>query len=246
MNNRTTQKTLRIAIVLLLSFMLSAIIIQNTFADPSGVTIIQNTTVTPAVQPAGSITTAGGSFTTMLINATSQTMRWKAYVGNVSGRFALQDGSNYSIYDWGITIIAGEVYASRNNSINWPAINCVDNTTLSNEQTQINMTTTKEDSINKTFNNTVHKSFYVGTKLITNSTCRSIATYVNSTKQTVSESATYQEVLLQDTNQKMVYTTLLENKARSYNNASLDFQMIVAESDINPTPSTYYFWVELG
>ena len=245
MNDHKRKIMLTTLFILLASSMLYAIFIPMVSADPIGPIIVSNTTDIPTTQPAASITTAGGSFTTLILNATTQTMRWKAYVGNVSGSFKLQDGANFSIYDWGITSIGGEVYASRNNSINWPNIQCVDNATITNEQTQLNMTTTKEDSINRTFNKTIHKSFYVGTKLITNSSCRAIATYVNGTKQAATEAASFQEILLQD-NQKMVYTTIIENKARSYNNGSLDFQMIVAESDINPTPSTYYFWVELS
>ncbi|HIH23979.1 TPA: hypothetical protein HA251_03000 [Candidatus Woesearchaeota archaeon] len=228
-------------------FMLGVAMLHAGFAsgEPAGVIVVSNTTVTPAQQPAATITTTGGSFTTMLLNATTQTMRWKAYVGNVTGTFKLQDASNFTLYDWAITTVAGEIYASRNNTINWADIRCAVNSTLGAEQTQLNITTSKDDSINRTFNASVHRSFYVGTKLITNSSCRAIATFVNGTRQTASESASFQEVLLDDT-QRIVYTTLLENKARGYNNQSFDFQMIVAESDINPTPSPYYFWAELS
>lgn len=224
---------------------LFASIAPYAIADPNGVIIAANTTETPTPRSAATITTAGGSFTTMLLNATTQTMRWKAYVGNVTGMFKLQDASNFTIYDWGITTIAGEVYASRNNTINWSGIRCVVNTTLQAEQTDLNMSTSKTDSINLTFNTTIHRSFYVGTRLIGNSSCRAIATYVNNTRQTPTENASFQEILLDDT-QRLVYTTILENKARGYNNQSFDFQMIVAESDINPTPSPYYFWAELS
>lgn len=231
--------------MLLLMLLLSGALSVAVSAAPEGVQIVSNTTETAPVTPAASITTAGGTFTTLLLNATTQTMRWKAYVGNVTGTFKLQDASNATIYDWGITTISGEVYASRNNSIDWSQIRCSNTTTLQTEETQLNMTSTKEDSINRTFNITTHRSFYVGTRLIANSTCRSIATYVNSTRQAASENATFQEVLLDDT-QRMVYATLLENKRQGYNSQSFDFQMIVAESDINAVPSTYYFWVELS
>lgn len=215
------------------------------FADPTGATIIGNTTESPSAATAGVQTTAGGSFTTMVLNATTQTMKWKAYVGNVSGSFTLQDASNFKIYDWTYTTISGEVYASRNNTVDWSLIRCANNTTLINEQTSLNITTTKDDSINRTFNNTIHRSFYVGTRLITNSTCRAIATYVNNTRQAATESATFQEILLDDT-QRMVYVTLLENRVQGYNNQNFDFQMIVAESETAATPSPYYFWVELS
>jgi hypothetical protein len=214
-------------------------------ADPTGATIVSNTSQTPTSASAGTVTTAGGSFTTLILNATMQTPRWKAYVGNASGRFSLQDATNMSIYDWDLAAVSGEVYASRNNSITWSSIRCAVNATVATEQVQLNITTTKEDSINRTFNNTVHRGFYVGTTLIANSTCRAIATYVNNSRQAAAENASFQEILLDDT-QRLVYVTLLEQDRQGYNNAPFDFQMIVAESEFNPSPSPYYFWVELS
>lgn len=239
--NRTFE---RIMYLFLLLTALSAGV-QLAAAEPAGAEVLFNSTETPTPATAGTVTTAGGSFTTLLLNATTQTMRWKAYVGNVTGSFELRDASNYTIYDWNVATISGEVYASRNSSIDWSQIRCANDTILQNEQNSLNITTTKEDSINRTFNDTVHRSFYVGTQLITSSSCRAIATYVNGTRQAASESASFQEILLDDT-QRMVYVTLLENKAAGYNTDQFDFQMIVAESEFSATPSSYYFWVELS
>jgi hypothetical protein len=214
-------------------------------AEPGGLQVIQNSTETATPRSAANITTAGGTFTTLLLNATTQTPRWKAYVGNVTGSFKLDDANNFTIYDWNITTIAGEVYASRNTTIVWSSIRCAVNSTLIVEQNALNISTTKEDSINRTFNNTVHRGFYVGTRFIGNSTCRAIATYVNSTRQAAAENATFQEILLDDT-QSFVYVTLLESKVQGYNNNRYDFQMIVAESEYTTSPSPYYFWAELS
>jgi hypothetical protein len=91
----------------------------------------------------------------------------------------------------------------------------------------------------------VHKSFYVSTTHIANSTCRSIATYVNDAKQAVSESAVFQEVLLTD-NANIVYATLLEDNSIGFDNGRYDFQMIVPEDDTITTPTTYYFYAEIS
>ena len=214
-------------------------------ADPTGATISGNTTVSPSGSAAGSITTAGGSFTTLLLNATMQTPRWKAYVGNASGQFSLADASSYSIYNWATTSISGEVYASRNSTITWASIRCAVNSTVVTEQSHLNITSTHVDSINRTFINTVHRGFMVGGTTISNSTCRAIATYVNGTSQALAENASFQEILLDDT-QRLVYVTLLEQDRQGYNNAPFDFQMIVAESEYAASPSPYYFWVELS
>ena len=240
-----TRRPLKIFLIATLLAMCLLAGILSTMADPAGVSVLSNSTVSPTPQAAASITTAGGSFTTLLLNATTQTPRWKAYVGNVTGRFTLKDDINFTIYDWQIASIAGEVYASRNSSVTWSSIRCAVNATLVTEQNQLNITTTKEDSINRTFNTSIHRSFYVGTTLIANSSCRAIATYVNNSRQAATESATFQEVVLDDT-QKFVYTTLLQNKSQGYNNQPYDFQLIVAESEYNVNPSPYYFWAELS
>ena len=58
-------------------------------ATPSGptVTFISNETKQPSA--ARMINTTGGSITTVVLNATTQDTRWKAYVGNVSGKTAV-------------------------------------------------------------------------------------------------------------------------------------------------------------
>ena len=226
--------------------MLLAVTALLAAAEPAGVTILDNPTVTNTPQSAASITTAGGTFTTLLLNATTQTLRWKAYVGNVTGTITLDDAQNSTIYDWTPVTVSGEVYATRNSTVGWSSIGCAGNATIATEQVQLNLTTTKVDSINQTFNQTVHRGLYVGTTLIANSTCRAVATYVNSTRQQPAENATFQEVLLSDSSNRLVYATLLENDAQGYNAGAFDFQMIVAESDVTPTPSTYYFWAEIS
>ncbi|MDD9954108.1 MAG: hypothetical protein OXR66_07275 [Candidatus Woesearchaeota archaeon] len=215
-------------------------------AEPSGVDILSNTTESPTPQTAASLTTAGGSFTTLILNATTQTLKWKAYVGNISGDVKLEDAANYSIYEWDLTTVTGEVYSSRNTSIDWSSIGCANQGNITAEEGDLNIVTTAVDSINSTFNNTVHTSFYVGPTLIVNSTCRSVATYVNDSAQAITEAADFQEVLLADADSNFVYTTILEEDAQGYNNGAFDFQLIVAEDPTTTSASTYYFYAELG
>ena len=201
-------------IITLFLVLLSALIplsLPNVLAVPQGPTIIFNETETINPQPATAITTAGGSFTTLILNATQQTPRWKAYVGNVTGKLVLDDATSRSIFDWTLASVTGEVYASRNASIDWASITCASPSTIIAEDNSLNMSQNNPDTINKTFNNKVHKSFYVGSKLIQNSTCNAIATYVNDTAQSLSESASFQEILLQDSSaiRSFSWTSLL-------------------------------------
>ena len=230
--------------LLLLTF-LGIIVISSVTGVPVGPNILYNSTVNGSPPSAAAITTYGGSFTTLVLNTTGEDYRWKAYVGNVSGKLALDDASGKSIFDWTVGSVSGEVYATRSSSIDWSTIDCADTGTVESEDTSMNMTLTSPDTINKTFSNKVHKSFFVGTTLIQNSTCRAVATYINGTAQAISENALFQEILLKDGSSKLVYSTLVNQNTTGYNNQKYDFQMIVAENEYQVSPTTYYIYVEL-
>lgn len=214
-------------------------------AEPSGVNIVSNTTETPAGNPATSLTTAGGSFTTLVLNGTFQNPRWKAYVGNISGVLTLDNTAGSTIYDWNLASVAGEVYVSRNSTLSWSNMACTTPAKISAEQTYLSMNSASVDNINRTFNNTVHKSFYVATSNIQNSTCRSMATYINDAKQSITENSMFQEILLTDTYTNIVYATILNDNTVGYDGSRYDFQLIVPEDETKVTPTTYYFYAEL-
>jgi len=215
-------------------------------AVPVGPVITFNSTTNSTPRPAATITTAGGTFTTLILNTTGQTYRWKAYVGNVSGKLTLADATNTSIFDWSVTSVTGEIYATRSNSlVDWSSVGCADAALIDDEDEFMNMSLGSPDTINRTFNNTVHKAFYVGTTNIANGTCRAIATYVNGVAQTPSQNAVFQEVLLKDSSSNLIYTTLVNSSTIGYNNQRYDFQMILAENEHQTVPTTYYLYVEL-
>jgi len=236
----------KILFTILLLSIIGFTIISSVMAIPVGPTITFNSSTNATPRSAVSITTAGGSFTTLVLNTTGQTYRWKAYVGNVSGKLVLADATNTSIFDWSITSVTGEIYATRNSTaIDWTNISCADTASINAEDVYMNMTLTSPDTINKTFSNSIHKSFYVGTTKIQNSTCRAVATYVNGTAQALSENAVFQEILLKDGHSNVVYTTLVNSSSIGYNNQRYDFQMILAENEFKPVSTTYYLYVEL-
>jgi hypothetical protein len=226
-------------------FIFIAATILRVNAEPVGVSVEFNETQNYSVMPAASITTAGGTFTTLKLNTTTQTMRWKAYAGNISGKLTLDDGANYTIYDWSLALIAGEVYASRNSSINWANVNCSNRTHIYAEENAMNISWENADSINKTFINTIHKQFVTGNRLIINSTCPAIATYINDTSQAPAENATFQEIMLYD-GSNILYSTIIEPGNDGFNRQKYNFQLILPEKGIPSAPTTYYFFAELG
>ncbi|MCX6711162.1 MAG: hypothetical protein NTZ02_03685 [Candidatus Woesearchaeota archaeon] len=233
------------ALAFIIVIIAMALLPAAALAAPSGPQIIFNST---DYGPSGSntlINTSGGTISTINLYGLTQNPHWKAYVGNVSGKLALQDSSNYSIYDWTVTTVSGEAYASRFNTISWTKIACANATNISLEETALNITASSDDSISKTFSSKTHRSFYVGNVLIANSTCFSTATFVNNASQAMNESMKFQEVLLTDTS-SLVYVSLLENKSSGYNTQKFDFQMIVPDYGIQQGSNVpYYLYLEL-
>lgn len=222
-------------------------VIMAAYAAPIGptITIISNETKQPA--SAAIINTTGGSITTIVLNATTQNTRWKAYVGNVTGALTLDDANDNTIFQWSLTAVTGEVYATRaSGNVNWSGANCSNSTHISNENLALNHSN-KDDNITKTFNQQSHDGFFVGVREILANTCFSLRTYINSTSQ----SANFEEIVLYDgsnvTNGNIIYATPLEQDAYGFDNSTYDFQMIVPENGLATwTGSTaYYFYVEL-
>jgi len=191
-------------------------------------------------------TDKGGYIHTINVNTTQQNYAWKAYVGNVTGRLVLQDSGQFSIYEWNMGLDAlGNVYISRNGTVDWNTINCSNGNIMQNEDNFLNLSSTPSKSINQTFSSNIHKGFKVSGKPIQNSTCPAIATYVNGSAQTPGENDKFQEVLLKDSYSNLIYMTMMEQNALGYNNQQFDFQAILAENEGLSTPTTYFFYVEL-
>lgn len=214
-------------------------------AVPSGPTIINKGIENNTVRPATELTTSGGTITTLIINTTTQNPRWKAYVGNVTGKLILEDARNYSIYEWSISTVAGEVYVTRNNSINWSGIQCPNSSHVAQEEVEMKHNATADDSISNTFTLSTHSPFWTAsTEFVADECNNTLITYVNDTAQ--SGTTDFQELLLWD-GESMVYTSIIENKTQGFDLGYYDFQMIVPEKGwAGPVSSTpYYFYVEL-
>ncbi|MFH1649719.1 MAG: hypothetical protein ABIA93_04175 [Candidatus Woesearchaeota archaeon] len=239
----TTQRIIISALIILFA----ASLIRMSSAEPGGpdLTYIGNSsldTSTPANR-----TDSGGAIHTISISAILQDQMWKAYVGNITGLLTLDDANGYTIYDWTLAAPTGEVYITRDSSVSWGSINCSNATHILTEQSSFLMQPTAVDNINKTFNETIHASFLVGTLNMTESSCQTAYTYVNDSKQTGDLSNPFQEVLLSD-GSNLIYTTIIEADEMGYDpGQTYDFQAIVAENASSTAPdATYFFFVELG
>lgn len=241
---KPSQAIVQILLLLMAVIMIIVVVVSLGLAVPVGIGIISNTTnFGPVNEPANS-SAEGGTITTLFINISKQATNWKGYVGNVTGQLSLRDSLNYSIYDWKISSITGEIYASRLSSIAWEKINCTNLSMIEEEDSALGIPHNSIDSINRTFNRSIHTSFYVSTIFIENSTCPAIATNINSTIQEYSESSFFQEILLDD-GSGLVFVNIIEQGIEGYNKQAYDFQMIVPDSHSTSTATTYYFWAEI-
>ncbi len=230
------------AIILLIALALAAV--SNVLADPTGGSISGAVTETSANRTPGSRNDSGGTITTMLLTSIQQNLRWKGYVGNVTGALSLDDAANFTIYDWDLTSFTGEVYASRYGNLSWSSVACAPNTLIQSESSFYGMTQSADD-INSTFNWTVHKAFNVGVTTIGANTCNSTVTGINDTRQVPTTSSPFQEILLRDTHGAMVFLTDISDNTQGFDNLTYDFQMIVPES-LSGINTGYYFYVELS
>ncbi len=248
MNRRQLTSSIFI-IGLALVFVLGAFRVE---ADPTGASILSNSTAgTPTSSPA-SRADARGTITTIVLNTLQQDQFWKAYVGNVSGRLSLDDAAGNTIYDWTLLgAISGEVYVSRYSSPTFTSLSCANDANVTSEQTYFGMSASASDNINNTYNYTNHKEVVVGGfGTIPADTCKSTATYVNDTPQSINGNQTFQSLILQDSSDRLIFVTLIDDDSYSFDNditvnKTNDFQVIVPESATNSTPTTYYFWTEL-
>ncbi len=245
MNNT---KRIVASLVLLVAFAMLGV--YGAIADPTGATILSNSTAGQPSSTAGNRTDAGGTITTIVLTAVQQDTRWKAYVGNVSGRLSLDNAAGQTIYDWDIaaTSIAGEVYVTRHSSVLFGNLTCGNLANVTAESAHMNMSLSQSDGLNRTFNYTSHTALTIGTAPPVNigaDSCRSTATYVSDARQNMNGAQDFQELLLQDPNSRVVFVGFLDNDATGYDGGARDFQIIVPENPNNLTPTTYFFYTEL-
>lgn len=236
---------------LLIAGLLVVVTLHNALGAPTGASILFNATAGSPSASASSMINSRGTITTVNLNALQQDQQWKAYVGNVTGRLSLDNADGFTIYDWELSgAIAGEVYVSRAASPEFTNVSCANIGNITAQYAYYNMTNGQVDNINATFNETSHASFFVGTLSISANSCPSGATFVNDTRQIIDGSQDFQQVVLQDNSTNLLFVALIDDNRYSYdNNISInrtyDFQLLVPDSDVNSTPTTYYFWTEL-
>ncbi len=240
-NQKKTKRNAKIFFVLIviISLFLTLNLILA-LPDKPGITSVSNSTYSNPYS--GFFNISGGHISKFNLIANFQNNRWKAFVGQVTGKFTLSDAGGSTIFDWTIATTTGRVYSTRSSgTVNWANIGCSNVTRL--EQENVNLFfITPSDNLTKTFNGTTHSAFMAAGRFITANSCPTLNTYVNN----ASQDTDFEEMAMFD-GTNIVYATILENDAVGYDGGTYDFQMIVpdnASSSWNAAIA-YYMYVEL-
>ena len=240
-----TNTLLAIVAVALFTLVLTTTLQTTVLANPSGATIVSNTTTFGPPTTADDRTDDGGTITTIVLDTLQQITNWKGYVGNVTGTLQLADADGFAIYDWSLdTSISGQVYASRTDALSLASIGCATPGTMGTENTFYGFSQNDPYTINATFNETAHTAFSVGTTAITANTCPSQALFVSGNRVAATDTADFQEIVLEDDANNLLFTALINQETTGFNNGLYDFQLIVPNDPDDTT--TVYFFLELG
>ena len=179
-----------------------------------------------------------GNVTALNINFTKITDIWQGFFGNVSGEIVLENSAGNNFYDWSITEMTGEVYATRLTIPDWSQINCTNNSQWEMEEYTLGISNVSTDGINETYSSFSHPEFLVGNRMMTG--CPSTRPY-NST----SNPGDFWNVMLNSNSTNTVYASILADDSNAFDGSSADFEILVPV-DRATGISTYYFYAELN
>ncbi len=143
-----------------------------------------------------------GFIHTVNIEEKQPTFKWVGVVGNISGSYALQDSHGYALYDWTMTTVKGEIYATRHGGTyipNWEYMECATSGNITQEVIQLNHTTTygataNEDALDTTFteDGADFNAFYIGqdVRITDSATCSGVNLNMNDSHSSVGKNWT--------------------------------------------------------
>ena len=244
MRGRNRDKTVPILYVLVALVALGTVI-ANIPQGPN--TLVEVNSQRRTTVPSFAVDALAGNVTLLNITADSITRYWAGYYGNITGNIILANANNQSLYRWEVADPRGEIYASRNETINWfNTIECMDGTDILNEETFLGMNSVDDyDTVAKTFNRTDHPQIWVGGLNITGCPTTSV-------NDTGHGSIFYQALLKANDSNSVIYTAILEfPRTTGFDGSPYDFQMLVGEpgsgNETYPygTTTRYYFYVAI-
>jgi len=204
-------------------------------------------------QVAVNLTAQGGNITRINISVNVQTAVWQGFAGNISGSIVLDDASGDRFYAWSLFNISGEIYASRNGSVNFNSVFPQNNCTIDEP-----LTGTGSDRVNRTYNQSANTvNFSVGLIQINASSACSTRPYVNSSFPSSNlfenlilspehNNASPQQGNFVSGGNQSIYTGILQlTGVHGFDGQMYNFQVLVP---VNRSTgfNTYFFYAELN
>ncbi|HEY9204395.1 MAG TPA: hypothetical protein VIO58_00610 [Candidatus Methanoperedens sp.] len=228
-------------ISLIASLMLIAIFtVFMAGAVPTGWTPTNVTNATFS-NTSGSMEARGGNITNVdFTNVLSQTSKWQGYYGNVTGEIMLGTTSTAKMYNWTVSTIAGEVFATQASTMNYTAWEDLGPRTGAQIDTDFNFLAADSDSGTNTFTRA---------SPVINASGNMIPATANSAARTYNATGniTWWTIAMARSSaaeSNYVFAGVISNDGEAYDGTTKDFQMIVPENQETGV-DTYYFYVEL-
>lgn len=242
MNMRTIGIVI-VAVALILAISMTA----SARPDPEGATVVNNGSETATADAAGNDTAQGGYISNVDLSASSQTVKWQGYFGEIAGTITLQDATGNQMYYWDwVSESGGTVFAvARNDSAPiWTAI-------YNNDVTRDDVDTvwgyTGSDTANITFDDPDGSiAFDVAGYTVPTNGRDALYTLL----QDGTDSA-FEEVLLTDraivnSTDDFIFACRIAADTANFQNSTSDYQLIVPDTIAADTTTTYYFYVEMS
>jgi hypothetical protein len=245
----------RTALLLLIVGFLLTISILEAFAIPEGASSVVIVSSERRTTPtAANVTAEAGNITRLTVTANRQTAAWQGFAGNISGSIVLDDASGDRFFAWSLFNISGEIYASRNGSINFNSIYPHNNCTID----EIGMTgASNADRTNRTYNQSANTvNFSVGVIQINATSACSVRPYVNSTTPSSNlfeniilspehNNASPQQGNFVSGGNQSVYVGILQlGNVHGFDGQVYNFQLLVPVNR-TATFNTYFFYAEV-
>ena len=235
--------------------------------EPFGASVSPLTSERAPEDSAQGINAIAGNVTELNIFGYSVTQSWQGYFGNVTGVITLNDNSDNVMYNWSVASPQGEIYASKNNSIEWNYVQCFNYTAAGNYasdtenagktnqfgtnitilESMFNIISDDVDGINETFNllGTGHSRFFTNNLEFSEGECQNTRIFSDAGQ---GEDGKFEEAILYEpTTRSIIFASLLNEDVFGFDSNPHDFEMLVLEDGhrTDTFTDTYYFYVEL-
>ena len=186
---------------------------------------------------ASSQTTEGGNISVVNVSGTALTDKWAAYSGNISGRITLDDnGAGAAVFNWTWTpATGGEVCVSTNSAFPFASATTA---TAGGVDTAWTFSTTDADSATNTYT----------------ATCGTALTFAQSTVAGTTAAAdlmgssSFLSCAVDDggaAETNYAFCTQIQSAGTNYNNATVNYELMVPTTAGASATETYFFYLEL-